>query len=970
MASEKKPGDLLAEFAAAVGESRSAAANRPIHLKDARVVWFVERGAIDVLATEYADGRMQSPFKHVVRLQRGRLAFSADESGHSLRLVAKGLQGSRLRRLSLDRLMAELKRSGDTDGLSRALTAQVDAWIEGLAAAVAHGVEGRPRTEVRLAPGSAVGSGIASSELGVVWVAADDLDATFLDVAAAGAGKPGLMPVTRDTWVELHSTTGVVCRSSCELDIATLLNVGLPEFHRLVLGVESLNRRLLLVDEANLQVAQASRRSREKALARRRLSALFDSRHRTEDDSAALGYALRMIGRHEGIEIRTPAFTGKTEPSLRHYCEASGVRQRRVRLLAEDSWWLGDSGAMLAFRRDDDRPVVLLPGRAGRYRMVNPVTGESRPATAKTTDEIRDARLLYPRLRDDGPTRMSDLLRVGRAQTLGELARLAAAGLGAGLLALAPAVAVDHLIGSVIPAGDAVSLIQFSATLVGLALVAASAHVLRGTALMRLEGRLAARLGAALWDRLLRLRPDFFRRFTAGELATRSMAFQEVRDHVSGVTADAALSTLFMLPAFGLLFFYSAALGLATLCLGVTALSVTAASCMLQIGPQRRYLETSRRLAGDMLQFLTGIAKLRATGTEDSAFAAWAKRYREHKQAQIRLSVLGERLAAFTAAIPALATAVLFSVVAPQGDAGLATADFLAVHTAAMVLSMSIVMLGNSARAIAFVKPACEQMRPILASPAVARTNRGPRLTLQGEILLDAVGFAYPGAGARVLEDVSIHARPGEFIAIVGESGAGKSTVFRLALGLEEPSSGAVYYDGRDLASLDLGAVRRQIGVVMQNGSLQHGTILDNIIGVGDDLDTEDAWRAARRAAVDEDIRAMPMGLHTSVGENSATFSGGQSQRIRIAAALARNPRIIFLDEPTSWLDTKSQEQTMKGIEDSTSTRFVIAHRLSTIRTANRIYVLQAGRVAQVGGFDELLAADGPFRDIASRQMP
>ena len=977
MGNEKQPSDVLAEFAAAFGEPRPAAANRPIHLNDDRKVWFVERGTIDILVTVYVDDRMQSPFEHVLRLERGRLAFGAGDAGHSLRLVAKGLQASCLRCLPLDRLIGKLEKRDDTE-LSGALIAQVDAWIEGVSASVAHKMEGRPRTELRLSPGSAARNGIGTAERGVVWIVGDDLDAAYLDVADARADGPGLLPLTSDSWVELRSTTGAVCRASRELDVRTLLTAGLPEFHRLVFGADAINRRLLVVDDANLQVAQASERRREKILARRSLSVLSRAGHQTDVDGTPLGNALRMIGRHEGIEIRPPARTGnvmaalagRAEPSLGDYCEASGVRQRRVRLSVEDRWWLGDSGAMLAFRRDDGRPIVLLPGPAGRYRLVDPQTGASRPAGAKTTDEIRDARVLYPKLHTDGATRLGDLLRVGGAKAAGEVLRLATAGLCAGLLALAPAVAVALLVEEVIPAGDAASLVRFSGILVGLAFLAALSHVLRGTALMRLEGRLAARRGSAVWDRLLRLRPGFFRRFNAGEIAARSMVFQDVRDHVSGVTADAVLSTLFVLPAFGLLFYYNAVLGWAAVGLGVAALGVTAAFCVLLLGPQRRYLETSRQLAGDVQQFLNGVAKLRASGAEDSAFAAWARRYREHKQAEIRLSVLSDRLAACNAAVPAFASAVLFAVVAAQDADGLATADFLAVHTAAMVFCLSIVMLGNSVRAVAFIKPACEQVVPLLANPAYVGPRRGEPRMLEGEILLDKVSFRYRGAGAKILQEVSIHAKPGEFVAIVGESGAGKSTVLRLALGLEEPSSGAVYYDGRDLAHSDLAAVRRQIGVVMQDGALQNGTLLDNIIGVGSDLTTNDAWRAARRAAVDEDIRAMPLGLYTTVGENAATFSDGETQRIRIAAALVRNPRILFLDEPTSWLDTRNQASTMKGIEESTSTRFVIAHRPSTIRKAHRIYVLQAGRVVQVGKFDELLDIDGPFRDLALRQMP
>lgn len=970
MVNEKTTEAALAKFAAANGEVHNAAANCPIHMNDASKIWFVKSGAVDVLAAEFENDRIRSPFRHIARLEPGRLAFGATAAGHSLRLVAKGLEGTRIRVFPLDQLFDALVKPDAAQELSGEIIAQADCWIKDLASSVAREMEGHPRIEFRLKSGNEVQSGIATAEHGVKWIIAEELNATFLDVAHADAGGPGMMPVTRDSWIRIHQNAAVTCKSTGELGIGRLLTEALPEFHRLALSAESLNRRLLLVDEANLQVAQTSRRRREKQRARTSLASLVGDAPQAgiEDQETALGKALAIIGKREGIEFQTPAATDKAGPGLRAFCEASGVRARRVRLMAEDRWWLGDSGAMLAFRRDDKQPVVLMPGRFDRYRIVDPVTGRSTRADAKSADQLQNANLFYQRLPKDAVTGLRDLFRAGITSLGVDIALLGLAGLGAGVMALVPALAVNLLVGRLLPGGDAVALFQFSALLVGLALVAALFHVLRGTALMRLEGRLCARLGGMVWDRLLRLHPDFFRRFNTGELAARSMVFQDIRDHVSGVTADGVLSTLFLLPAFGLLLFYDARLGLAVVCFGTLVLGVTITSCVLHIEPQRRYLETSRRLAGDVHQFLNGISKLRATGAEDSAFAAWAGKYREHKQAEIRLSALSEHLAAFSASVPAFASAFLFAVVAWRGG-GFDTASFLAVHTAAMIFSMSIITLGNSVQAIAFIKPACEQVLPILGSRPDTGTGRGVRRSLAGEILLDQLSFGYSRNGPKVLDDVTIHARPGEFIAIVGESGAGKSTIFRLALGLEKPSSGAVYYDGQDLAQLDLGVVRKQLGVVMQNSLLQQGNILENINGIGDDLTVDDAWRAAGMAAVKEDIRAMPMGLYTTVGENSATFSGGQSQRIRIAAALVRNPRIIFLDEPTSWLDTRSQAQTMQGIERSTSTRFVIAHRLSTIRMASRIYVLNKGKVAQVGTFEELLATDGPFRNLALRQM-
>ncbi|MCY3879559.1 MAG: ATP-binding cassette domain-containing protein [Rhodobacteraceae bacterium] len=972
MTNENYSEDALSALFVSSGEHRAVAGNRPIQLNDPGLVWFVEQGAIDILETEFVDGRMDVPYRHVARLERGRLAFGADGSGHSMLLVAKGIQDTGLRCLPRAALHDETAAGGDAEGIAPAFIAQLDAWIEDLAGAVAAEIEGRPRIESWLGYGSEPGQGVSAAEQGVVWLVADQLDASFLDVAESRPGSQGLMPVTRDSWIKLRATGGVACLPSHKLGVQLLLEEGLPEFHRLALSAGSIQRRLLVVDDANLQVASADLRRREKSLARRGLSDLLEFRTHSKGKGpgghTALDKALRIVGAHEGLDILTPAVSGETQPSLDDYCRASALRRRDVRLTEEDRWWLGDSGAMLAFRRGQGQPVVLLPGLAGRYRIIDPETGESVPANAGTGAGLRDACLLYPVLSSNRPALIRELLHTGIAPMTAEIVRLTAFGLGAGLLALTPAIAVNLLVEHAIPAGELVAVFQFSGILAAIALTAALAQVLRGMALMRIEGRLTARISAAVWDRLLRLRLRFFRRFSAGELAARSMVFQDVRDNVAGIAVDAALSTLFALPALGLMFLYDAALGLIVTALTFAALGAATICCSSMINHQRNYLRSSRQLLGELHQFLSGIAKLRTTGAEDMAFAAWARRYRENKHAEIQQAILSEWIVAVAAAVPFVGSAALFAAVVARGADGLATADFLAVHTAAMFLFLTLVMLGNSIRSVAFVKPACEQVRPILAAETASGAARRVQQTLQGEILLDRVSFSY-SENAPTLREVSIHAKPGEFIAIVGESGAGKSTLLRLVLGLEKPNAGVVYFDGQSLDQLDVITVRKQIGVALQDVLLQSSTILDNIIGNDTELNEEDAWRAARLAGVDEDIRAMPMGMYTTVDENAAAFSGGQVQRIRIAAALIHNPRIILLDEPTSWLDTSSQARTMQAIEDSASTRLVIAHRLSTIRRANRIYVLQAGRVAQIGRFEQLAAEEGPFRDLVQRQQ-
>ena len=960
-------------IAADIGEPVSSAMNQPIHLSDPASVWFVEAGVLDVSAAEYSDAEIQSPFKHFLQLEAGDLAFGvAERASSGLKLVAKGLPGTRLRRISIAALLERAVR----EGCVAELAALVDAWIVGFAAAVAKDISPQPRPDARLNPGRESKpsiAGILAAERGtdVVWLSGADLQAAFLQLEEASDDGPGLMPATPDAWVALRSVEKVVCTASSGLEIEVLLRRALPEFHRLALGAEALNRKLGLVDDANLQVAQVSQRRRDEQTARRGLANLYDARHidQTADESA-LAAALMKIGRHEGFAIVAPAPLTNRKANLRDYLMASGLRARKVRLAKEDRWWLGDSGALLAFRLDGGQPVALLPGRGRSYRLIDPVSGRTRRTSRATTDELLDeAWSFYRTLPDDEPVRMRDLFKVAGWGSIFDLARLVVTGIGAGLLLLTPAVAVNHLVGSVIPNGSTAALLQLTALLAGIAIVAALAHTLRGTALMRLEGRVASRLASAVWDRLLRLKPAFFRRFTTGDLTARAMTFQSLRDQISGIAADAALSVVFLLPMFSLVFYYDRALGWLTLGLGLATMALTSVLAALLIDPQRRHLTHERRLAGDLIQFIGGIAKLRMLGAEASAFAMWAKRFRKQKRNEIRISVLSEHIAAFSAAIPALGGAAVFALALQREPGQLQAADFVAVYTASMVFYMAVATLGQSLQTVASIMPTCEQALPILEAETDSRPHGGASVRLDGEISLHKVSFRYAENGPKVLDDVSLHIGADEFIGIVGESGCGKTTLFRLIIGLEEPLTGAVYYDGKDLNKLDLESVRQQMGILMQNVSLRDGNVLNNIIGADLDLTEEDAWSAARMAAIDRDIAAMPMRMHTAVGEEGMTFSGGQGQRIRIAAALSRRPRIIFLDEPTSWLDNRSQAETMRGIGELVGTRIVIAHRLSTIRDADRIYVMQAGRVAQQGTFDELIDIDGPFRDLAARQM-
>jgi ABC-type bacteriocin/lantibiotic exporter with double-glycine peptidase domain len=321
---------------------------------------------------------------------------------------------------------------------------------------------------------------------------------------------------------------------------------------------------------------------------------------------------------------------------------------------------------------------------------------------------------------------------------------------------------------------------------------------------------------------------------------------------------------------------------------------------------------------------------------------------------------------------PLFCAAVLYSyesyLSARPGETPLPTGQFLAFMATFTQFLIAMLYFSTALTSVFGIVPLYERAAPILHEmPEVvaAKSDPGP---LSGAIEVNQIHFGYSSDGPLALQDVCLSVRPGQFVAIVGPSGSGKSTLLRLLLGFERPHGGSIYYNGKDLTALNLQKVRQQMGVVLQDGVLMRGPLYLNIIG-SLPLTIDDAWRAARMAAVDLDIKEMPMGMHTVVSEGGRGFSGGQRQRIMIARAIARNPRFLFFDEATSALDNETQAVVNSSLECLQTTRVVVAHRLTTIRRADCIYVLDKGRVVQQGTFEELIAQEGLFREMARRQM-
>lgn len=677
--------------------------------------------------------------------------------------------------------------------------------------------------------------------------------------------------------------------------------------------------------------------------------------------------ACQQVGAAVGVEfVPTPTLPATIAEAVAHIAQRARVRYRQVALSAD--WWARDNGPLLAFRDHDKTPLALLLHDTQGYWQHDPTSGARQRVTPELAATLDPFAYTFFRPLPNGPACLWTWAARSWRGAQGDALRALGVGAALGGLSLLPALLTAYVFDQLIPqqAGWALGCVALALGL--LALVAGACQLLRNLALLRLETRFGLNAQAALWDRLLKLPVAFFTRYAAGDLAARLESVDNIRQSLASLTAPALLTGAFSLVNFGVLIFIEARLAL--LALGFVGLVglVTFAGGQAHIQSLRQANHAYARLAGLVFQLINGVASLRAAEAEARALAVWAARQNAYWRWASQARQMGAVLTAFNTAVPTLALTALFAFFVFGLGPTLSMGAWLAALTALTNLIWAIVDAAQKALGATRLTPAFENLQPVLAAaPEVPALAEDPG-SLTGHCALECVTFAYPGTLTPVLQDVSIEARPGEFVALVGPSGSGKSTVLRLLLGFETPTQGRVLYADRDLATLDLAAVRRQLGVVLQNSTLTPGNVYTNIAGaIG--LSFDAVWEAAELAGIATDLKLLPMSMHTFVGGGQLTFSEGQKQRLLLARALARRPRLLFLDEATRALDNTTQTLVMRNLAALQATRLVVAHRLSTIQHADRIYVFDAGRVVQVGTYTELAAQPGLFQALIARQQ-
>lgn len=945
--------------------------------------WLVCSGRIDVFSVPVVGDEPTGSRRHLFRADAGRLLFGvpAGREGRGVGLLAAGAAGTVVAELAADQL-SELAAQPDH---AIQLGALLDDWVELLCEGL---LPGAPPAECRdLAPGEhgpAASPAYARPGPRVAWVRHETGKSQLMGRARLPINGGGPTPISRQCWFEVARGSRLHIEETAELLQRGDAWSGLEQLHELVLDG--------LVDVAERATAEERERLRRKANADR-------SAYRTAHTGLAAAMRARTLPGGPATDAAAQGGADPTENALlaacRTVCAALGIivhappglaagthrgdvlaaiarasRFRTRQVLLRDGWWHQDLGPLIAFREADQRPVALLPSTRRRYLLHDPAAKRPVEVDDRVAEGIVPFAHTIYRPFGDASLGILGLLRFALRGCVRDLGMVVLMGVAAGLLSLVTPVATGILFNDIIPSAGRTQIVQLTVVLIAIALATALFNTVSAIAIVRIEGKMSSATQSGVWDRLLALPLPFFRSYTAGNLATRAMGIDMIRRILSGATVNALLGGIFSIFHCILLFHYGGKLALWATLLIAIAVVVMAVSARFQMTQERRVAAIRARLAGKMLQFLTSIAKLRVAGAEVHAFAGWARDFSEQRRIEFKVRSIANGLAAFNAGFPTAATLVIFALAMPLLSDGteLRTGDFLA-----FISSFGLFLTGmlNATGAMLMtlkVVPLYEQARPILVARPEAEIGKTDPSVLTGDIEIQHIRFRYSPEAPLVLRDVTLSIRPGEFVALAGPSGSGKSTILRLLLHFETPEAGAIYYDGQELSSLDIQAVRRQVGVVLQNGRLMAGDIFTNI--VGSSLATQDeAWDAARMAGLEKDIRDMPMAMHTVISEGGGTLSGGQRQRLLIARALVRKPRIIILDEATSALDNRTQAIVSESLERLQATRIVIAHRLSTIMKADCIHVMDRGCIVESGNYDELRRKDGLFAELARRQL-
>lgn len=685
---------------------------------------------------------------------------------------------------------------------------------------------------------------------------------------------------------------------------------------------------------------------------------LNDSRINVRD---SIGEILKFYHCKSG---EVPETIKDVNDQLEYLMRPYGIMRRTVKL--DDGWYKDAVGAMLTVRSDDGSVVALIPGKLSGYTFLDSKTGKRETVNRSNQDLFADEAIAFYKPFPLRKLQMADVVKyIVELITPADVVLIALTTLIVTLIGRLIPKLTNILFSNVISQKSYMLLFSVAVFLVCVTVSNLMFNAIRNAFSQRINTKMDVSVRAASMMRVLSLPASFFKNYSAGELSSRVGNVSTLCDMLVSSVFQSGFTAVFSLIYLTSIFEYAPALVVPSLVILLIQTVFSIISVLANMNLNQKKMELSSKESGMSYALISGVQKIKLSGAEKRAFARWADMFSQVARITYNPNMFIKANAAISTGITLLGTIILYTQAIANN---VPYSNYFAFMSAYGMISAAFTGLISIAQNIAQIRPILNMVQPIFdAEPEVAE-NKMVLTKVSGSIEFNNVSFKYTDDGPNIVDDMSFKVRQGEYLAIVGKTGCGKSTLIRLLLGFEKPNSGAIYVDGKDLNSIDLKSFRRKIGVVMQEGKLFQGDIFSNIAISAPQLTLEEAWEAAEMAGVAEDIQRMPMGMNTIISEGSGGISGGQRQRLMIARAVAPKPKLLIFDEATSALDNITQKKVSESLDGLKCTRIVIAHRLSTIKHCDRILCLDGGKIIEDGTYDELIAKGGFFAELVNRQ--
>lgn len=653
------------------------------------------------------------------------------------------------------------------------------------------------------------------------------------------------------------------------------------------------------------------------------------------------------------------------DDQIEFYMQPYSIAHRKVTL--NPGWYREAIGAMIGTLKEDGSAVALIPNRyTAGYSFLDIKSGKWQKLNKKTETLLDKEAISFFEPFPLKPLSIKDLfIFMGKQYNAFDIGLFVGMMLISTLLGLLMPKFSQWLFGNVLKSGNLTVLLALSSFILSYTAGKILFECYRMLMNTRIDIKCSVSVRSAVMNRLFSLPASFFKKYSTGDLSTRVNQFCDLCNTLMNTVMNIGFTALFSLAYIGQISAFAPELAVPSLLIILATSVVNIITVLTQMNLTKKLLRLSADLNSLGFSSISGIQKIKLVGAEKRMFARWANLYAKQAQLEYNPPTFLKFSSIITTAVTMIGTVVLYYL---SIKSHVSVANYYGFTSAYGMVTSAFAALTSMATIIANIKPVLEMAKPIMEAQPEQADGRRHLKHMTGSIELSHVHFRYEDNMPYVIDDLSLKIHAHEYVAIVGSTGCGKSTLVRLLLGFEKPQKGAILYDGNDISQINLASLRRNIGSVIQNGQLINADIYTNIVIAAPQSNLDDAWEAARLACIADEIKAMPMGMYTMVSEGQGGISGGQRQRLMIARALVTKPKLLIFDEATSALDNITQKKISDAIDKLKCTRIVIAHRLSTIQHANRILYLEKGKIMEEGTYEQLIAMNGKFAELVERQ--